>query len=351
MSQNIPNTSNSQAALTPTPAAGANPILELRNLHVSFVMERGTVRAVRGVDLTLHRRATLGLVGESGCGKSVTAMTIMRLIKSPPGKIVNGEILLQRQDERTVDLAQLDPAGAEMRAIRGAEIAIIFQEPMTSLNPLRTIGNQISEAVKFHQHVGETEGMARAEQMLDKVRIAAPKQRAREYPHQLSGGMRQRAMIAMALSCNPSILIADEPTTALDVTVQAQILDLMQDLQDDFHSSILMITHNLGVVSQMADYVAVMYLGKVVEYAPKRPLFKMPLHPYTVGLLQSVPVLGRKKDKLVPIKGMVPSLKMETRGCPFASRCPRVMAVCRDEEPELREIQAEHYAACWLYEN
>ena len=326
-----------------------SPILDIKNLQVSFFMERGTVRAVRGVDLTLHRQKTLGLVGESGCGKSVTAMAIMRLIRTPPGKIVSGEILLHRKDKATVDLARLDPGGAEMRSIRGDEIAIIFQEPMTSLNPLRTIGNQISEAVMLHQNVGEKEGMVRAELMLEKVRIAAPKQRVREYPHQLSGGMRQRAMIAMALSCNPSILIADEPTTALDVTVQAQILDLMQDLQDDFHSSILMITHNLGVVSQIADYVAVMYLGKVVEYAPKRPLFKHPLHPYTVGLLQSVPVLGRKTNKLVPIKGMVPSLKQETRGCAFASRCPHVMPVCLEQQPELLEVETGHFAACWLH--
>jgi len=336
---------------TETAAASRDlsPILDIKNLQVSFFMERGIVRAVRGVDLTLHRQTTLGLVGESGCGKSVTAMAVMRLIKSPPGKIVDGEILLHRKDQATVDLVKLDPGGTEMRAIRGDEIAIIFQEPMTSLNPLRTIGNQISEAVMLHQNVGEKEGMVRAELMLEKVRIAAPKQRVREYPHQLSGGMRQRAMIAMALSCNPSILIADEPTTALDVTVQAQILDLMQDLQSDFNSSILMITHNLGVVSQIADFVAVMYLGKVVEYAPKRPLFKTPLHPYTVGLLKSVPVLGRKTDKLVPIKGMVPSLKEEMRGCAFASRCPHVKAICHEQAPELRELQPDHYAACWLY--
>jgi oligopeptide/dipeptide ABC transporter ATP-binding protein len=220
---------------------------------------------------------------------------------------------------------------------------------MTSLNPLRTIGNQIAETVKLHQKVGDTEALERAEEMLDKVRIAAPKQRLGEYPHQLSGGMRQRAMIAMALSCNPSILIADEPTTALDVTVQAQILDLMLALQEDFHSSIMMITHNLGVVSQMADHVAVMYLGKVVEYAPKRTIFKNPLHPYTEGLLKSVPVLGRKASKLLPIEGMVPGLADDVRGCAFAARCPHVMSICRDQEPPLTEIDTGHQAACWLH--
>ena len=241
--------------------------------------------------------------------------------------------------------------GREIRSIRGADIAMIFQEPMTSLNPLQTIGKQITETVMLHQKVGQNEANDRAEEMLRKVRIAEPHQRLGEYPHQLSGGMRQRAMIAMALSCNPSVLIADEPTTALDVTVQAQILDLMLALQDEFHSSIMMITHNLGVVSQIADQVAVMYMGKVVEYADKRPLFKDPQHPYTVGLLKSVPVLGRKATKLVPIEGMVPSLTDDIPGCAFASRCPHVMARCRDETPQLREVQPNHLAACWLHEN
>jgi ABC-type dipeptide/oligopeptide/nickel transport system ATPase component len=250
---------------------------------------------VDGVNLTLGRQSTLGIVGESGCGKSVTASSVMRLVKFPPGKIVDGQILLHRNHGAApIDIAQLDSRGAEMRAIRGGEIAMIFQEPMTSLNPLHTIGNQIAETVILHQKVNKQAALERAEEMLRRVHMSAPRQRLHEYPHQLSGGMRQRAMIAMALSCNPSILIADEPTTALDVTVQAQILDLMRELQKEFHSSIILITHNLGVVSQMADHIAVMYLGKVVEYAPMRPLFKQPLHPYTVGLLKSVPVLGRK---------------------------------------------------------
>ncbi|MDQ3249103.1 MAG: ABC transporter ATP-binding protein [Chloroflexota bacterium] len=327
------------------------PILEIKNLRTHFFLERGIVRAVDGVNLRLDRQSTLGIVGESGCGKSVTAMSVMRLIKYPPGKIVGGEILLHRQDGKApVDIAKLDAKGAEMRAIRGAEIAMIFQEPMTSLNPLQTIGSQIAETVILHQNVGKAAALQRAEEMLHRVHISAPGQRLREYPHQLSGGMRQRVMIAMALSCNPSILVADEPTTALDVTVQAQIIGLMQELQREFKSSIMMITHNLGVVSQMADHVAVMYMGKVVEYAEKRDLFHKPLHPYTVGLLNSVPVLGRKKDKLEPIKGMVPGAGEKIIGCAFAARCPHTMQICLEKEPPLGEIQPGHQAACWLHE-
>ena len=336
---------------TGSPTYGTDAILEIKDLKTYFFLERGTVKAVNGVNLTLGRQSTLGIVGESGCGKSVTAASVMRLIKTPPGRIVGGEILLHRANGKPpVDIVQLDPRGSEIRAIRGGEIAMIFQEPMTSLNPLHSIGNQIAETVMLHQNVGHTAALDRAEEMLQRVHISAPKQRLREYPHQLSGGMRQRVMIAMALSCNPSILVADEPTTALDVTVQAQIIDLMQKLQDDFKSSIMMITHNLGVVSQMADNVAVMYMGKVVEYAPKRELFHHPLHPYTVGLLNSVPVLGRKKDKLVPIKGMVPSASAQIRGCAFAARCPHVMKKCIEIEPPLGEITPGHQAACWLHE-
>jgi peptide/nickel transport system ATP-binding protein/oligopeptide transport system ATP-binding protein len=227
---------------------------------------------------------------------------------------------------------------------------MVFQEPMTSLNPLYTIGDQIAEAVRAHRNVGRKEALDRALEMLNKVQISAPKQRLNEYQHQLSGGMRQRVMIALALSCNPSILIADEPTTALDVTVQAQILDLMNQLQQDFGTSIIMITHNLGVVSQMAAEVAVMYLGKIVEYASTHDLFHDPLHPYTVGLLNSVPVLGRKEKKvLVPIKGMVPTPTSIPPGCPFEPRCPRAMSICREQQPELREVQPGHLVSCWLY--
>jgi peptide/nickel transport system ATP-binding protein/oligopeptide transport system ATP-binding protein len=331
--------------------AMTHPILEVKDLRTYFFLEGGTVRAVDGVTFSLDSKQTLGIVGESGCGKSITAMSIMRLIQSPPGKIVGGEINLHLKDtDEIVDIARLDPKGPRMREIRGAEIAMIFQEPMTSLNPLRTIGNQIAEAVKIHQDAPKAIAFERAEEMLAKVQMSAPKQRAREYPHQLSGGMRQRAMIALALSCNPSILIADEPTTALDVTVQAQILDLMRQLQADFGSSIVLITHNLGVVSQMAQQVAVMYLGKIVEFAPVHELFHHPLHPYTEGLLHSVPVLGRKgKQVLVPIKGMVPSPTEAIKGCPFAPRCPHVMDICRDRLPPLEENAPDHQVACWLY--
>ena len=327
------------------------PILDIKNLKTHFFLERATVRALDGVNLSLLPGQTLGLVGESGCGKSMMAMSVMRLFQSPPGKIVDGEINLVRRDGRTVDIAKLDPRGEEMRHIRGGEISIIFQEPMTSLNPLRTIGNQIGEAVKIHQKADNKQAFDRAVEMLRKVQMSAPEQRAKQYPHQLSGGMRQRAMIALALSCNPSILIADEPTTALDVTVQAQILDLMRALQNDFGSSIILITHNLGVVSQMAEQVAVMYLGKIVEYATTTELFHHPLHPYTVGLLNSVPVLGRKgKQTLVPIKGMVPSPTELIQGCPFADRCPHVMDMCREEKPPAEGVCPGALAACWLHE-
>jgi len=337
-------------ALAPTPS----PILEIKNLKTYFFLEKSTVRAVDGVNLTLPRKSTLGVVGESGCGKSVMAMSVMRLIQSPPGKIVEGQIYLYRSKGKSskVDITQLDPRGPEMREIRGGEIAIVFQEPMMSLNPLFKVGDQIAEAVEVHQGVGHREALDRALEMLSKVQISAPKQRLNEYPHQLSGGMRQRVMIALALSCNPSILFADEPTTALDVTVQSQILDLINELQADFEASVVLITHNLGVVSQMAAQVAVMYLGKIVEFAETRELFHHPLHPYTVGLLNSVPVLGRKGQKtLVPIKGMVPMPTEVIPGCAFAPRCPRAMKICHEQQPPLRDVHSGHQAACWLYEN
>jgi peptide/nickel transport system ATP-binding protein/oligopeptide transport system ATP-binding protein len=334
--------------------AVAERILEIKNLQTHFKLEAGTIKAVNGIDFSLDRKQTLGVVGESGCGKSVTAMSIMRLVRNPPGKIVGGEILLHQGangSRSTVDLTKLEANGPKMRSIRGGEIAMIFQEPMTSLNPLYTVGTQIAETVRLHQRVGAKEAMDRALEMLQKVQIADARRRLNEYPHQLSGGMRQRVMIALALSCHPAVLIAAEPTPALDVTVQAQILDLMRQLQEDFGSSIMMITHNLGVVSQMADHVVVMYLGKVVEEAATRDLYHHPQHPYTVGLLNSVPVLGRKGRKtLVPIKGMVPKLTEDIRGCPFASRCPHTMKICTEETPQLREVRPGHKAACWLHQ-
>jgi peptide/nickel transport system ATP-binding protein len=337
--------------MSQAPVNNASPILDIKNLKTYFFLEKSTVRALDGINLTLNRKTTLGLVGESGCGKSIMAMSVMRLIQSPPGKIVAGEINLHRKHgQEVVDLVKLEQYGAEMRDIRGREIAMVFQEPMTSLNPLYTIGDQIAEAVQAHRNVGHKEALDRALEMLIKVQISAPKQRLGEYQHQLSGGMRQRVMIALALSCNPSILIADEPTTALDVTVQAQILDLMNQLQQDFNTSIIMITHNLGVVSQMAAEVAVMYLGRIVEYASTHDLFHNPLHPYTVGLLNSVPVLGRKEKKvLVPIKGMVPTPTSIPPGCPFEPRCPRAMNICREQQPKLREVEPGHLVSCWLY--
>jgi len=328
----------------------SDTILEIANLHVHFLLERSTVRAVNGVTLNLDRNSTLGIVGESGCGKSVTAHTVMRLVKSPPGKIVEGSIRYWPRDaEEAVEITALDPKGSVIRHLRGQEISMIFQEPMTSLNPMISVGKQIAEAVSLHQSVTRNESWDHAVEMLHRVKIAAPRQRAREYPHQLSGGMRQRVMIALALSCNPQVLIADEPTTALDVTVQAQILDLMNTLRAEFASSIVLITHNLGVVSQMCDHIAVMYLGKVVEYGATRPIFKMPLHPYTQGLLQSIPVLGRRQKHLVPIDGMVPNAADPIAGCAFAERCPHVMPVCTEEAPPLKEVEPGHLAACWLH--
>lgn len=332
---------------------GRDVILEVKNLKTFFYQEDAVVKAVNGVSFDLQRHRSLGIVGESGCGKSVTSLSIMRLVRGPRGRIVDGQILYHHSNQRrgTVDLVPLDPMGRTIRRIRGAEIAMIFQEPMTSLNPLYTIGSQIAEAVQEHQDVGKKEAMARALEMLHSVNIADPARRLREYPHQLSGGMRQRVMIAMALSCNPAILIADEPTTALDVTIQAQILDLMRKLQDDFSSSIVLITHNLGVVSQMVDQVIVMYLGRIVEKAATHTLFHNPAHPYTQGLIQSVPVFGRKGSKvLVPIPGTVPRPTEDIRGCPFASRCKHVMKRCTEEMPPMREIESGHLAACFLYE-
>lgn len=324
------------------------PLIELRDLHTYFYTEDGVVKAVDGVTFAIERERTLGVVGESGCGKSVTALSIMGLVPMPPGKIAGGKIFFHR-NSHPIELTALNPKGREYRSIRGKEIAMIFQEPMTSLNPVFTIGYQIMEAIRLHQKVGKKEARAKAIEMLRQVGIPLPEQRVDEYPHQLSGGMRQRAMIAMALSCNPSLLIADEPTTALDVTIQAQVLDLMRDIQQKFRTSIMFITHNLGVVAEMCQDVVVMYLGQVVEQAPVRPLYHDPKHPYTQGLLHSIPSLASRKKRLEPITGVVPDPLEAPPGCPFNPRCPHVMETCTREMPPLGEIAPHHQVACWLY--
>ena len=323
------------------------PLLDIRDLKTYFHTDDGVVRAVDGVSLSIAPEKTLGLVGESGCGKSITAFSTMRLIPSPPGKIEHGQILFHKDPESDpIDLTQLNPKGTQMRDIRGNDIAMIFQEPMTSLSPVHTVGNQIAEAIRLHQNTDKKEARERAIDALNKVRLPRPDRQVDAYPHELSGGMRQRAMIAMALSCNPSLLIADEPTTALDVTVQAQILDLMRHLQSDIGMAIMLITHDLGVVASMADYVAVMYLGKIVEYSDTRTVFKNPRHPYTRGLLNSIPQVGQKR-RLVPIEGTIPDPFEIPQGCAFAPRCPHAMDQCR-EEPQLLEIESGHRVSCWL---
>ncbi len=325
------------------------PLIEVKGLKTYFYTEDGVVRAVDGVDFTIEPERTLGVVGESGCGKSVTALSIMGLVQMPPGKIEDGKILFHH-DGKVTDLTKLNPKGREYRSIRGDQIAMIFQEPMTSLNPVYTIGNQIMEAIILHQHLNKKQAREKAIEMLRAVGIPVPEQRVDEYPHQLSGGMRQRAMIAMALSCNPSLLIADEPTTALDVTIQAQVLDLMNDLRKEFKTAIQFITHDLGVIADMADDVVVMYLGKIVEGADVREVFHNPKHPYTQGLMNSIPSLVSKKERLTPIKGVVPDPFDVPAGCGFEPRCPHAMEICKTKVPPLKEVAPGHTAACWLYE-
>ena len=315
-------------------------LLEVRNLQTYFYTEQGISKAVDGVNLEIYPRETLGVVGESGCGKSVTALSIMRLIQTPPGRIVGGEILLNGQD-----LLRLDSDA--MRQVRGKDIAMIFQEPMVSLSPVYTVGQQIMEAILVHRSIGKKEALARAVQMLQQVGIPSPEQRVNEYPHQLSGGMRQRVMIAMALSCNPQLLIADEPTTALDVTIQAQILELLMSLRDTLNMAIMMITHDLGVIAEVADRVAIMYAGQVVEYAEVTRLFDCPAHPYTRGLMNSVPQLDLEVERLKTISGVVPSSFDYPPGCRYSTRCPQGDARCRSEEPQLRVISEGHQVRCW----
>jgi oligopeptide/dipeptide ABC transporter ATP-binding protein len=305
----------------------ARDLLKVENLQTYFYTDEGTVKAVDGVDFEIKEGETLGIVGESGCGKSVTALSIMGLI-SHPGKIAGGRISFEGKD-----LAKL--SGEDMRKIRGREISMIFQEPMTSLNPVYTVGDQIAEAIIIHLRKSKQEAREMGIDLLRRVGIPMPEKRYDDYPHQMSGGMRQRVMIAMALSCNPKLLIADEPTTALDVTIQAQILELMKKLRDDFGMAIAIITHDLGVVAEMADRVLVMYAGKIVEEAAVKDLFRRPCHPYTEGLLASIPRLNQKRGTLHIIPGSVPSLLNLPPGCRFASRCPYVRDICREKEPEL----------------
>ena len=328
------------------PVLDEDVLLKVEDLHTYLSTEAGLVKAVNGVDFTIKKEEVLGVVGESGCGKSITALSIMQLLPQPHGKIHKGKILFRNRSGQVIDLAGQDPTGAVMRTIRGNEIAMIFQEPMTSLNPVYTVGYQIVEAIMLHQQVTKKQAWQMAEEMLAKVGIPSPKQRVNEYPYQMSGGMRQRVMIAMALCCNPSLLIADEPTTALDVTIQAQILDLMMSLQEEFKMSIMMITHNLGVVGRICDNVAVMYMGKIVEYTDVRTLYHNPAHPYTVGLFNSIPKLGENKKRLEPIKGVVPDPIHLPKGCSFKDRCPMATEQC-NQEPPLVEVGDHHFVRCW----
>ena len=335
------------------------PLIEVENLRTYFYLDEGTVRAVDGASFMIRQGETLGVVGESGCGKSITARSILRLVK-PPGRIVDGQIRLHRiasgngngQDTELVDLTALDPRGAEMRDIRGGEIAMVFQEPMSSLSAVYTVGNQLMEAILLHQNVSKAEAREKAIEMLGRVGMPQPKRIIDRYPHQLSGGMRQRVMIAIALSCHPSLLIADEPTTALDVTTEAQILDLMRSLQHDLGMAIMFITHNLGVVAQMTERVIVMYLGKVVETADVDTLFYDPKHPYTQALLRSIPRLGHKSGQaLETIHGSVPDPYSIPKGCPFHTRCPEaIRGVCDQQDPPFVEVAPGHQVRCVLYE-
>ncbi len=327
------------------PYASAAPLLEIRGLKTHFSTDDGMVRAVDGVDLVIQRGETVGVVGESGCGKTVTAMSVLKLIAMPPGKIVAGEILYQGRD--------LVPLGAdEMDRIRAKDIAMVFQEPMTSLNPVYTVGEQIAEVLRRHEGLSRKAAQDRAVEMLRLVQIPNPERRVRDYPHQFSGGMRQRVMIAIALSCSPKLLIADEPTTALDVTIQAQILDLLADMKQRFGMAIMLITHAMGVVAETAQRVVVMYAGRVIEEAPVDALFADPRHPYTQGLIRSIPRIdtaATAKTRLEAIPGVVPSLIDPPPGCRFAPRCRFAMPVCRAEIPPLREVAAGHKVACVLW--
>jgi oligopeptide/dipeptide ABC transporter ATP-binding protein len=319
-----------------------NGLLEINNLKTYFFTEEGIVRAVDGVDLLLGKGETLGIVGESGCGKSMMSLSIMGLVPNPPGKIVNGEINFKNKD-----LTKLSQSN--YRKIRGNEISMIFQEPMTSLNPVFTIGKQMMEVYQYHQGLSKEKAKEKTIEMLKLVGISMPERRINEYPNQLSGGMRQRVMIAMALACDPELLIADEPTTALDVTIQAQILKLMGELKQKLNTSIILITHNLGVVAEMADKIMVMYAGKVMEYADTKSIFNNPKHPYTEGLLDSIPKIEKPMERLSAIPGTVPDHNNFPTGCRFHPRCKYVMPICLEKDPELVQLENNNQVRCWKY--
>jgi oligopeptide/dipeptide ABC transporter ATP-binding protein len=329
------------------PVSNAEPLLEVRHLKTYFYTEDGVVKAVDGVDLTVGRGEVLGLVGESGCGKSVTSLSIMRLI-GIPGKVVEGEIIFEGRN-------LLELSEAEMMHMRGNRISMIFQQPQSSLDPVFKVGDQVAEVLQIHQNMSKEESWNKAVELLRLVGIADPESKAHSYPHEVSGGQAQRIMIAMALALNPQLLIADEPTTALDVTIQAQILDLMRDLRTIMGTSVILITHDLGVISEMADWVAVMYAGRIVEQADIKKIFKNPLHPYTQGLMASIPVLGTVKDVLDVIPGSVPNLVNLPPGCQFAPRCRAMtehqLTICTRVEPQLLAIEAAHLSRCWLYQD
>jgi oligopeptide/dipeptide ABC transporter ATP-binding protein len=322
------------------------PLLDIRRLRTHFKTPQGTVRAVDDVSLTVAAGEVLGIVGESGCGKSVLSLSILQLLPMPPAFFAGGQILFDGQD-------LLKASAEEVRRIRGNRISMIFQEPMSALNPVFTIGNQLAEVFRVHQSLGKAEALEKAVTMLETVGVPAPRRRVKEYPYQLSGGMRQRVMIAMALACRPALLIADEPTTALDVTIQAQILDLMEQLRRELDTAIIIVSHDLGVIAETARRVVVMYTGKIMEAAETVALFDTPLHPYTRGLMQAIPAVTSRRDQgeLYEISGVVPSLLNLPSGCPFNPRCPLVGDICRRREPELREAAPGHWAACWMVEN
>ncbi|MDO4712190.1 MAG: ABC transporter ATP-binding protein [Peptostreptococcaceae bacterium] len=316
-------------------------LLQIKGLDIHYNTEEGIVRAVNKMNLELDKGETLGLVGETGAGKTTTALGIMRLVANPPGKIVGGEIFYDGKD-------LLKNSEAEMRKIRGNKISMIYKDPMTSLNPVMTVGEQIAEVILLHQQVSKSESIKKAQEMLETVGI--PGDRYKDYPHQFSGGMKQRVVIAIALACNPQLLIADEPTTALDVTIQAQVLALMNKLKKDFDTSMIMITHDLGIVAEVCDKVAIMYAGSVVEYTNKENLYTEPMHPYTVGLFNSIPDLDSDEDRLKPIKGLMPDPTDLPKGCPFHPRCPKVMDICKEKEPAEIHVKPDHMVKCFLYE-